>query len=93
LFEVKAKQFIVHQLKTFELAKDAHLEQEEDVVDAVLVAFIIHLGFSFQFLLDDVAVFLAETRFLWMIKPHRGVVQFGCFRSTFRRCYFHFFNK
>jgi hypothetical protein len=47
LFEVKAKQFIVHQLKTFELAKDAHLEQEEDVVDAVLVAFIIHLGFSF----------------------------------------------
>jgi len=60
LFEVKAKQFIVHQLQTFELASDARLEQEEDIVNAVLVAIIVQLGFGFEFLLHDISVLLTE---------------------------------
>ncbi len=41
------KQFIVHHFKTFELARDANLEQEEDFVDPVLLASIVHLDFTF----------------------------------------------
>jgi len=41
------KHFIVHHFKTFELARDAHLEQEEDFLDPVLLASIVYLGFTF----------------------------------------------